>query len=524
MTEIFRERLAASAAGAPELVLLHGWGSDSNIWRPLIPQLRRHFHLTLIDLPLHSDGPLAELLPLLPARAIYLGWSLGGMLATRLAAQHPERVQALITVASNACFVGRDSWPVAMAAEQFQDFVQLAERAPAKAARRFAALQCLGDERASAVKKMLAAIAVKAWPAEQLQRGLGWLRDWDNRQALQAVRCPAVHILAEADALVPASAAEQLEQLGLRSVVMSGCGHLPFLSRPEQFIEHCLRFLKQHGLLAVPGAGEDELVEGQRSFKREVARSFSRAAACYDGLAHLQQQVGERLLHKLPPAAGGRVMDLGCGTGFILPALRAHTGAESLLAMDLAEGMLNHARERGAVPATYLCGDAEDLPLADASLELVYSSFSLQWCKNLSALYAELARVLRPGGRAFITTLGPQTLPELKAAWQQVDSFVHVNDFAPREQLETAIAHAELELVAFEERCEVLHYQKLSELTRELKGIGAHNVNTGRRSGLTGPAQLRRLQEAYEAFRDAQGRLSASYQVWYLQLRRPHGQ
>ena len=99
MTAVYRECLASYASGAAELVLLHGWASDSEIWRSLVPALRRHFHVTLVDLPgfgrsaaceFHRDPALVikQLLPILPESAIYCGWSLGGMLATAIAANH----------------------------------------------------------------------------------------------------------------------------------------------------------------------------------------------------------------------------------------------------------------------------------------------------------------------------------------------------------------------------------------------------------------------------------------------------
>ncbi len=520
------ERLAAFSPDAPELVLLHGWGSDSSIWRSLLARLRQYFHLTLLDLPLAAEDPVKRVLPYLPSQAIYLGWSLGGMLACRIAAQYPERVSGLITVASNARFVAAPSWPEAMPEATFAQFAQLLESEPEKALRRFELLQCHGDANSKEVKKVLAKLAEHAtpWSRQELGAGLSCLRDWDNRQHLQDICCPALHIFAEADALVPVSATAQIKQLAPQHdvVVMANSGHIPFLSQTEDFLDHVLSFAVSKGLLAASQI-QSQPWQQNRSFKKDVARSFSRAAESYDGLAHLQQRVKEQLLALLPQGKSPLVMDLGSGTGHVLAALQAKTQCDSLLAVDIAEGMVRYAKGRYSnLAATHwLCGDAEDLPLADNSLDLIFSNFSLQWCKNLPALYRELARVLQPGGKAFITTLGPQTLFELKAAWQQVDDRVHVNSFPELADVQQAVAGSGLECLALNESEEVVRYQKLSELTRELKGIGAHNVNDGRPSGLTSRGQLRQLQQAYDAFRDESGCLPASYQVWYLQLSKP---
>src|SRR5690606_13347117 len=103
-----------------------------------------------------------------------------------------------------------------------------------------------------------------------------------------------------------------------------------------------------------------------------------------------------------------------------------------ILGLDLAEGMLRFARLERPGRSHWLCGDAEALPLASASVDLVYSNLSIQWCENLPLLLAELRRVLRAGGKLVLTTMGPRTLRELKSAWQEVDGYVHVNRFQPQ--------------------------------------------------------------------------------------------
>ena len=125
-------RPIATGDRSQDLVLLHGWGSDYRIWEPVLPQLRRYFRLHVVDLPgyghRHSEvcpadiGPLVDLLlPALPEQAAYIGWSLGGTVASWIAAHHPQRVSALVTVASNPSFVARENWPNAMGRDQFQD-------------------------------------------------------------------------------------------------------------------------------------------------------------------------------------------------------------------------------------------------------------------------------------------------------------------------------------------------------------------------------------------------------------------
>jgi malonyl-CoA O-methyltransferase len=245
--------------------------------------------------------------------------------------------------------------------------------------------------------------------------------------------------------------------------------------------------------------------------KQRVAASFSRAAASYDAVADLQRAVGDSLLSRIPAGPHATVVDLGCGTGYFQRPLAAMTHCETLLGVDIAQGMLQYARQHHAAAVScWLAGDAEQLPLADNCVDLIFSSLAIQWCENLPALFSEVARVLRPGGRFVFATLGPNTLNELRQAWQQVDSHVHVNRFLPR----SALLQAAPNLV-LSEQVITLQYQKLNELTRELKGLGAHNVNAGRPTGLTGKQRIIGLKQAYEAFRNGEGQLPATYQVWF---------
>jgi malonyl-CoA O-methyltransferase len=153
---LYTERLPALSGDerAPELVLLHGWGMDSGIWSSTLPLLRSFSHVTLVDLPgfgrsqqlieNNLENCLQALCEVLPERAIYLGFSFGGMLAVKMAHQFPERVSAVVTISSNARFVADDSWPHAMDKNTFASFYQLCQQQPETAFKMFLALQARG--------------------------------------------------------------------------------------------------------------------------------------------------------------------------------------------------------------------------------------------------------------------------------------------------------------------------------------------------------------------------------------------
>lgn len=258
--------------------------------------------------------------------------------------------------------------------------------------------------------------------------------------------------------------------------------------------------------------------------KVRVAESFSKAASTYDSVAALQRDIGHQLCEKLPldlHEAHKLVLDLGCGTGYFTQVLNTRFPDTRLTGLDIASGMLAYARDKRQLDGcvSWLCGDAENLPLKTASSALVFSSLAIQWCENSPKLFSEISRVLCSGGTACLATLGPATLFELREAWSQVDNYQHVNQFQSMGQL-LSVLPDELDVIESECEMRVLHYSQLKELTHELKGIGAHNMNAGQAKGLTGPARVKAFRKAYESFRDAQGMLSASYEVYYLILRK----
>ncbi len=252
--------------------------------------------------------------------------------------------------------------------------------------------------------------------------------------------------------------------------------------------------------------------------KRRARRAFGRAASEYDRVAVLQREVADRLLERLDyiRLAPQRVLDLGAGTGYASEGLLKRYPKAQVLALDFALPMLQRARRRGRwlrrpLP---LCADAEHLPLADASCDLVFSSLTLQWCNDLRQTFQELLRVLRPGGLLMFASFGPDTLQELRAAWAAVDGDAHVSPFLDLHDVGDALLGAGGRDTVMDAERLTLTYADTDALMRDLKTLGAQNATEGRRRGCTGKARLQAMRDAYEQFR-ADDRLPASYEVVY---------
>jgi malonyl-CoA O-methyltransferase len=246
--------------------------------------------------------------------------------------------------------------------------------------------------------------------------------------------------------------------------------------------------------------------------------SFDRASASYESAAGLQARVAAELLERLAVFAFEPrvVLDLGAGTGRVTRELKRRYRRALVIALDLAPGMLREARRYQQWWRRFerVCADALRLPLADGSVDIVFSNLMLQWCQPLDTALAECRRVLKPDGFFAFSTFGPDTLHELRGAWARADDYNHVNHFVDVHEVGDALVRAGLmEPVLDVDRLEVGYPDALS-LMRDLKAIGAHNVTAGRPRALVGRARLKRMLDAYEAFR-RDDRLPATYEVIY---------
>lgn len=249
-----------------------------------------------------------------------------------------------------------------------------------------------------------------------------------------------------------------------------------------------------------------------------IRTSFDAAAADYDAVAVVQAEVRRRLLERLElfRVQPRRILDAGCGTGHGTRALLRHYRGAQLVALDLAPGMLKAARSRRPWLRRLdaVCGDAAALPLADASVDLVFSNLMLQWCNQPDRVFSEFRRVLRPGGLALFTTFGPDTLKELRAAWRAADGHTHVSRFIDMHDLGDALLRAGLGEPVMDMEHLTLTYPDVRSLMRDLKTMGARNATSGRNRGLTGRRRLAAVEEHYERFR-SDGRLPATWEVVY---------
>src|SRR5580704_297024 len=204
--------------------------------------------------------------------------------------------------------------------------------------------------------------------------------------------------------------------------------------------------------------------------RRALARAFDRSGAHYDGAALLQQRVRTELLERLQYFAlePKWILDLGAGTCRASEPLQRRFAQARVVALDIAAGMLAATPLPRWPRRRWLrtCADAYALPLPAQCVELVFSSLMLQWCDRPDLVLREVARVLKPGGLFAFSTLGPDTLHELRSAWAAVDAGVHVSEFVDMPQLGDALMQSGLVEPVMDVDHQRLYYPDVEALMR----------------------------------------------------------
>lgn len=256
---------------------------------------------------------------------------------------------------------------------------------------------------------------------------------------------------------------------------------------------------------------------------KSLARlSFEKAAAGYDEAAVLQREIGQRLLERLEyirfqPQC---ILDVGAGTGDCSFQLADFYKKSEVIALDFATAMLKRAkqkrsfRQRLSSRYKFITADAGQLPFADNSVDMIFSNLALQWCTDLEQVFQEFRRVLKPGGMLLFSTFGPDTLKELRECWLQVDDYTHINDFIDLHVVGDAMMKTGFSNPVMDMEMITVTYPDVKSIMKDLKRIGAHNVNAQRAKGLTGKQTLHKLMASYESYR-RDNVLPVSHEVIY---------
>jgi malonyl-CoA O-methyltransferase len=254
--------------------------------------------------------------------------------------------------------------------------------------------------------------------------------------------------------------------------------------------------------------------------KKRVRASFDRAANTYDAAAVLQTLVREEMFSRLDliKVKPSNILDAGCGTGYGSFTLQKRFKIAQVFSLDLAFGMLQKTHAQQSVinkllrPKRLICADIENLPIADNSMDMVWSNLALQWCNDLDKSFTEISRLLKPDSLFMFSTFGPDTLKELRVATSNGET--HVSRFIDMHDIGDALTRNGFNAPVLDVERYTLTYDDVRSVMIDLKSIGANNATQGRGRGLAGKGFLTALAAQYEQFR-VDGKLPATFEVIY---------
>jgi len=245
-----------TVGSGPDLVLIHGWAMHGGIFAPLTPLLAEHFRVHIVDLPGHGfsrddDAPIdaqawaARIAALTPAQAIWVGWSMGGLVALHAALDHPLSVRSLVEIANSPRFVAAADWPHAMAAKVLEGFESGLERDYRATVEGFLALELIGSPNPQSTLRDLKARVFERGepPLRALVDGLRVLETTDLRARLAELAMPNLWIAGRRDRLIHAEAMRWAsQQTAHGEFVEIDSGHAPFLSHPREVADAIIEF------------------------------------------------------------------------------------------------------------------------------------------------------------------------------------------------------------------------------------------------------------------------------------------
>jgi malonyl-CoA O-methyltransferase len=259
-----------------------------------------------------------------------------------------------------------------------------------------------------------------------------------------------------------------------------------------------------------------------KEYKR---KSFNRAATTYDSFAILQDTISNKLFDRLKKInlSPLEILDLGCGTGTNGVNLKKQYEKSRIINYDFSENMLSEARLKQKIfilnqinpsPYSYICGDIEAIPLKENSLDLVWSSSTLQWCNELDLVFNQVKKILKPGGLFIFSTFGPNTLNELREITENLFNEKRTSTFIDIRNVDNLLIDSHFSNPVLEVENFTMTYNEVGKLFMDIKSIGATNGNISKAKGLSGRSFTKKIIEKYEEYRKNK-LLPASYEVIY---------
>ena len=252
----------------------------------------------------------------------------------------------------------------------------------------------------------------------------------------------------------------------------------------------------------------------------------------------LRREVSARMHERLElvKITPHRVLDAGCGPGADLAQLHKDYPAAQIIGLDAAQAMMQAARAPASKLASLnqflskllpakagvdlLCGDLGDLPLAQGSIDLVWSNLALHWHAQPDRVFAEWRRALRLDGLLMFSCFGPDTFREVRDAFAEADLYPHALPFVDMHDFGDMLVETGFSTPVLDMEIITVTYDTAEKLLADVRAFGGNPLTT-RRRGLMGKAAWQRMLAALEKMRRPDGKLGLSFEVIYGHAFRP---
>lgn len=255
-------------------------------------------------------------------------------------------------------------------------------------------------------------------------------------------------------------------------------------------------------------------------------RVRNRSASNNEQIGFFNEEIANRMFERLDyiKQQPRVILDLCCGLGAASATLATRFPHALVIQFDSALDLLRKRTSAKSLPKKLLtwfgkssvrvCGEAQALPIASKSVHLVWSNlFALSYAAP--TIIRELKRILKPGGLLMLSTFGPDTLKELRAAFSQVDALIHVQPQVDMHDLGDMLAHEGFATPVVDMEMITLTYPNVKTIANDLRAAGAANLEPGRRETITGKSRWAAVERAYEAMRQ-EGHLPVTVEIIYL--------
>jgi len=267
-------------------------------------------------------------------------------------------------------------------------------------------------------------------------------------------------------------------------------------------------------------------------YRSRLRRAFDRAAPKFDSAATLHREIADRMVERLSIIRLNAkvILDAGCATGYATKFLRKRFARSFVIELDLSAAMLRQRENRRRTFAPWsgrqhssVCADFQRMPLAPSSVDLVWSNLALHWADETPAVFAEAHRVLRPGGLIMFSMFGPDTLKELKSTFRDNDSRMNgsrvngfrVNRFVDMHDVGDVLVGSGYADPVMDMENLTLTYANIAGLLHDLKAQGSSSTEELVHKGLAARNAYAEVVARYEAFRDCDGRVPATFEIVY---------